>query len=87
MSGVKKAVKKIFKAVTKPVVQILGGSTSTPKVETPDPAAVSVDAPDTLGKEAGMEGTQDATITKRKAGKRGLKISRANGGVGTGLNV
>ena len=85
MSGVKKAVKKIFKAVTKPVVELLGGSTSTPK--TPDPAAVGVDAPDTLGKEAGMEGTQDTTLTKRKAGKRGLKITRANGGVGTGLNV
>lgn len=81
MSGVKKAVKKVFKGIAK----VFGADTSTPKAS--DPAAVEVASPDNVGKEAGMEGTQDTTLTKRKAGKRGLKISRANGGVGTGLNV
>ena len=83
MSGVKKAIKKVFKVVTSPITSLLGADDNR-AAEAPAPA-VDVESP-TDNKEAGMETTTDTSLTKKKAGKRGLKINRA-GSVGTGVNV
>lgn len=84
MSGVKKAIKKVFKVVTSPITSLLGDNDGGRAAEAPAPA-VDVDSP-TDTKEAGMETTTDTSLTKKKAGKRGLKINRV-GSVGTGVNV
>lgn len=88
MGFVKKAVKKITRAVTKPFRKILGGGGDSTQVIYKGDNPAAAPAPAAAAPEGGMNDQAYNAAKKRKKGKGSLYVNLANGGGGgTGVNV